>query len=510
MQTGKAIAPSCRLDPWIGFLIWIVLVAGLQFLPAPVAAASGFPGSAGVPKPPVDQASFEAYLSAIGRPVVSRYHGYRASFSTWQRDQLLVYGTPATVPNNRYDSRYREYAYLGYSFDETMVSNSLFPDDSASGETYSSPWVWQELPLGLAAELSWARLTPRQKQLVSQAALKYRQRTYGGMTFQGLGLSGLTSQVLTLPAWHLGFALYTQHYLPGTSSVRYATLTGEGGGDVSVQCEIDVLTGLDANDTLVFQPGEDTVELEYQLRGWISGTSGLAHLSDVAYCGVGNGQGAVQGSGSGPWTIQLSRTIHRGELDEALSKPLTLHGQAWAVSWMGDIRMVEVQRTIQLSAQPSQDLTVDFSVEGSLDYFANRTGSHDYLAIRDRNRYLGLEVLTFDARFSRPPEEASLSFLGESYELDADGVRQSFQVTVPLPVDQSTLDWQHRRLHPAHWAQLKATAKREAKPDSQPEDGGPGDVETDNGEEEDLVLEASIHGIEITGDIHDLSRVLSG
>lgn len=510
MRIGKAIAPSCQLDPWIGLLVWVALVAGLLFVTGPTVAAVSFPGSDGIPQPPVDQASFESYLSAIGRPVVSRYHGYRANYSTWQQDRQLVYGTPAIVPNNRYDSRYREYAYLGYSFDETLVSNSQFPDDSASGETYTSPWVWQELPLGLAAEMSWARLTARQQQLVKQAPLKYRQRSYGGMTFQGLGLSSLTSHVLTIPAWHLGFALYTQHYLPGTSSVRYATLTGEGSGDVALQCEINVLTKIDGNDTLVFPPGEESVEIEYEVIGWIAGTSGLAQLSDIAYRGAGNSQGAVQGSGTGPWAIQLRQTIHRSELDGALQKPLTLQGQAWAVSWMGDIRMVEVQRTLQISASPPQDLTVDFSVQGSLDYFAGRTESRDYLMTRDQRRYLGLEVLTFDARFSLPPKKATLSFLGENHELDADGVRKSFQLRVPLPVDQTTLDWQHRRIHPAHRVQLRAIAEPGEKPGSPSEDGEPGDSEPDASSEEDLVLEASIHGIEITGDIHDISRVLSG
>jgi hypothetical protein len=140
---------------------------------SPVLAAT-FPGATSIPTPPSDQASFEDWLTATGRPLTSRYNAYRASYSTYQRYRMLVYGTQQQVPGNRYDAAANQYAYLGFSYDEVLVSNSYFRDDSSNGQTVTSPWDWVELDLGTPALLSWSRLTARQKVLIKAATLTYR------------------------------------------------------------------------------------------------------------------------------------------------------------------------------------------------------------------------------------------------------------------------------------------------------------------------------------------------
>lgn len=490
MQVGKPIAPLNRLDPLSGLLVLAVSV--MLFIlaaPQPVAALA-FPGSAGIPKPPVSQSTFESYLQATGRPSISRYKAYAANYQTFSSKQLLVYGTPEQVPDNRYDSRYGEYAYLGFSYDETPVTNSDFPDDSATGATYTSPWDWTELDLGLEAEISWARLSERQKSLVSLSPLFYRQKTYGGMDFAGLGLSPGNSIVLAPPAWHLGFALFTRHHLPGTTALRYATFTGPGSGQVALYSRLEILSPLGPGDTLVIPAGASSVELRYRIRGWIGRFGDLATVADLANCGVGNSLGYQNGSGTGPWTKDFVQTVARSYLGTSGSKNLTVSGQAWAVSWMGDIFLSNASQTIEVVDGAAAPFAISLDTQGSLDYFARRRQAFDYNETRDHHRYLGLEKVTFVIDFSHPTESASLIFLGQTYVLNQNSASQAthFEVEVSLPVDRQTLSWQHQRLTKAHLAEVRAQAMV-------------------NGVSTYRVKKLS--DLEITGDVHDLNRVLS-
>lgn len=106
MRVGKPTAHLNRLDPLISLLVLAISVVVLVLaLPQPVAALD-FPGSTGIPKAPVSQSTYETYLQATGRPSTSRYNGYVANYQTYANKQLLVYGTPDQVSDNRYDTRY--------------------------------------------------------------------------------------------------------------------------------------------------------------------------------------------------------------------------------------------------------------------------------------------------------------------------------------------------------------------------------------------------------------------
>ena len=491
MRVGKPTAHLNRLDPLISLLVLAISIVVLVLaLPQPVAALD-FPGSTGIPKPPVSQLTYETYLQATGRPSTSRYNAYVANYQTYASKKLLVYGTPDQVPDNRYDTRYGEYAYLGFSYDETPVTNSDFPDDSPTGATYTSPWDWEEQDLGLAAEISWARLSESQRSLVSQSPLSYRRDTYGGMDFYGLGLTTGNSIILTPPAWHLGFAIYTRHNLPGTNQLRYATFTGPGSGQIALYSRLEILSPLGAGDTLVIPAGASSVDLRYRLSGWINQFGGLATLQDLANCGVGNTLDWKAGSGLGPWSIDLVQPVPRTYLGTSVTKNLTVSGQAWAVSWMGDIFLSTASQTIEVVDGAAAPLTIELDTSGSLDYFARRDTAFDYNESRDRHRYLGLEKVTFAIDFSHPTESASLIFLGKTYTLNQNSANPAthFEVEVTIPSDRQTLSWQHQRLSKSHLAEVRAQA-------------------TVNGVSTYRVKKLS--DIEVTGDIHDLSRVLAG
>ncbi|MDD2534842.1 MAG: hypothetical protein PHC86_09125, partial [Eubacteriales bacterium] len=416
MQIGKATVRSTGYELLLLICSLLIILTLIMAQSPPVLAAT-FPGSQGVPIPPENQATFESYLTAIGRPVVSRLHGYTANFATFMRYHLLVYGTPQLVPSNRFDSRYGEFMFLGYSYDETLVTNSDFPDTSSTGETYSTPWQWQELQLGAIAEISWARLNPRQQDMISNAAIYYRRRTYGGITFGGLGLNTGNSQVLAQPSWQLGFGLYTQHFLPGTEQIRYASLTGHGSGDISLAGDIRWDTDLADNGQLYFDHDEDAITLHYTLEGGVDKYLGLATSADLAFSGISTEDGEISGAGDGPWSIELDKTIDLGFLDGADARDLTIEGQVWAVSQMGDIRIEPFAKTLRINAYQDEAFTLDLELTGSLNYFRQRQ-SPDHLQIRDENRFLGLENLMLQLDFSAPPDEVTIDWLGETNELE--------------------------------------------------------------------------------------------
>jgi len=121
----------------------------------------------------------------------------------------------------------------------------------------------------------------------------------------------------------------------------------------------------------------------------------LATLADLANCGVGNSLDFKAGSGLGPWTIDLVQSVPRTYLGTSVTKNLTVSGQAWAVSWMGDIIISNASQTIEVVDGAAVPLTISLDTSGSLDYFAHRDTAFDYNESRDHHRYLGLEKVTF-------------------------------------------------------------------------------------------------------------------
>jgi len=451
---------------------------------APVMAAA-FPGQKGVPSPPFDQRTFEEWLRATGKPVVSRYHGYLASFETFQNYRLLVYGRPNQVSGNRYDSRSGQYASLGYSYDEIVVTNSLFPDDSSNGQTKSSPWQWKELNLGESARISWARLDARQKSFIKSAGLLYRNNSYGGMNFTNLGLTESNTIVLAPPTWHLGFALYTRHYRPGTTSdLRYATFNGSGAGDITVGCQIALSAPPDAEGYYTVARDADFIDIPYTVNGSIAALSGLAAASDVRYCGSGGPAGWIAGSGPGPWICPQTLRILRTDLASQPTRQFTLSGQAWVVSSMGDIRLAQAERTVSVRLAPAlPDLAVQVSVEGAISYFSGQLNSLGRLLPVQPHRFLALERMKITLDFNRDPLSASYTFNGQNVPITCERGISHYEVSLIIPDIPSTLSWENQRLRPP--LQLLIEAQ---------------DRQTPAGR-----LAVSVNDLEITGNVFDIT-----
>ena len=379
-------ATPARIQIWpIGLLIVLMLV----LLGVPVTAAV-FPGSAGIPSAPTSQATYEDWLKATGKPVTSRYNGYKASFATWQTYRLLVYGAPAQVPGNRYDAKSAQYASLGYSYDEIEVTNSLFPDDSPDGKTRSTPWQWVELDMGQSARISWGRLDTRQKEFIKNSGLTYRNNSYGGMTFQSLKMTDKTTVVLAPPSWYLGFALYTNHYLPGSKTkLRYATFCGAGSGDVALSSRIDVINTAGADGKYIIDRGSDYIDISYNIVGSISSFNGLAASQDILYRGAGDSQAWVNGTGSGPWTAARTLRISRQDLAGLGERSFALSGQAWVVSSMGDIKISNVEKTITVRAESQiPAFSANVQISGGIRYFSGQTNSQGRQMPQNPHRFL--------------------------------------------------------------------------------------------------------------------------
>ncbi len=451
---------------------------------APAIRAAGGWSDIGIPRPPTDQASFLAYLVRIGQPVCSRIHGYPASYDTFHNYKLLVYGTPAQVPNNRYSATWQQYAYLGFSYDERSVTNSLFPDDAPGGVTQTNPISWAELSLGSAATASWQRLDEPRRNLLKSVQLFYRGQPFGLMTCGSLGIDESKAIVLAPPSWHLGSALYTEHYLQrsGYQERRYATFTCNGGGGAELDCVLEVLTPPDSDQAYAFEPGQDQLHIAYRVTGGIRTLTGLASDADIVLRGVGTDDGFRHGSGRGPFVYEGVRVLDRSILAGAESGVAEIRATAFVVSAMGDMVLQEQVHYLPLRAPKAPEpLTVEASITGSIGYFSGaRTLAGRTLAESGR-RFLGLETAWLNVRFSRPPGAWSYTFNGETTGVPAADGQCAFQVPVRMPLGQDTLDWSDGRLRPALGITISATDPKTAQ-----------------------IVGTLLAGIELTGDIYDL------
>jgi hypothetical protein len=367
-----------------------------------------FSAAAATPAAIVDTASFEAWLSATGRPITSRYHAYRASYDTFRRYGLLVYGTPGLVPGNRYSAATREYAMLGFSYDEFTFTNSFFPDDKPAGTTSSTPWAWtgswQEIPLGTDATVSWLRLTAREKEHVKASVLYYSGSSYGGMTFPALGLSEVNTIVLSPPSWLLGFAMHTKHYWKTATNLRYATFTGKGIGSVGLDCTLTE-TARPADGIYRIPSAADSVRIPVRATASISAYAGLARAGDVARLGAAVGGTSVEGNGATSRAADGWIEVRRTSLGGAASATVTATGTAWAVSVLGD--PVFDTASLALTVEDEGKTVSPFlsvGIVGDIGYFRGQTDLLGRRVALDPKRFLALETVTVTAVFSACPE----------------------------------------------------------------------------------------------------------
>jgi hypothetical protein len=441
--------------PLQGGLAALALLVVLAAWPSPVRALA-YPGTAGIPAAPTSQASFESWLQAVGRPVSSRYHGYRANYIVFRDYKMLVYGSAANVAGNRIDSRSGENSYLGYSYDELAVTNSLFPDDAPGGVTQSTPWQWKELSMGQSARISWARLSTREKQFIKAAGLTYRNNSYGGMTFAALGLSESTAVVLAPPSWHLGFALYTQHYRPGSSTdLRYATLNGQGAGSVTLSGSLEVQNQAAPDGAYVIGSTADHIDLVYQLSGWVASFQGLAASGDIYGGGVGNADGYASSSNAGPgtgsiaspWQKQLQLTVNRSDMGGQSARQFKLQGQVWAVSRMGDICLTGLERIVTIRVEsPEPPFTIMADIVGRIDYFSGQTNSQGKSMPNQPHRFLAMEKIRLVIDCSRDTSRISYDMAGQTGQIACVAGQKHYEADILLPCWPSTLSWSDKRM----------------------------------------------------------------
>lgn len=474
---------SCPLKLLQIFLMGIIVSAILIFHPAAVSAAA-FPGSDGAPVRPYDQATFENWLIATGLPVYSHFHAYRASFEIWRDYSLLVYGGPAKVPGNKYSASYQQYANLGFSYDEIRVTNSLYPDDAPGGVTQTTPWQWHERDQGQSGRISWDRLSASQKNLIKNSILTYRNNSYGNMTFSQLNLNEYNTLVLAPPSWYMGFALYTTHYLPGTTQIRYATFNGAGSGSVALASSITVNNSPAADGRYVIDSKSDYIDISYSLNGEITAFNGLATAADIQFCGAGNEQGWINGQGNGPWSQPFTFRVSRADLAAGEERSYLLTGQAWVVSRMGDIQLSQIEQSIIVRAEKQAPLfELQAAIQGGVKYFSGQTNSQGQFIPMNAHRFLGLERMKLILDFTSQPQSIQYTFGGQTGFIPCITGVLHYETSFVIPNLQSTLSWNGDRLKPSMNLQIQAT----------------------DGSSPTQIATAAISDIELTGNVYNIA-----
>lgn len=442
----------------------------------------------GIPQPPSDQLSYLNYLVMTGQPPYSRYHHYPASYATYRDYRLLAYGHPSQVPGNRYSSTDRQYACLGFSYDELKVTNTLFPDDAPGGASKSKPFSWVELNQGSKASTSWSRMNPAQTRFLKETPLTYRNNGFGLMTFGNLGLNETNTIVLAPPSWHLGSAIYTEHYLPGVSykEIRYATFYCSGGGGVELSCSIDILASPDPDGFFTFPDNSDELRIPYRLTGRIVAMSGLARASDIVIRGIGSSDGYANGTENGPFVFEGIRTVNRSDLSNSAAGSAEIHAKTFVVSAMGDIIIQEAVKSVPIrEKKPTVPMTVAADVRGSIGFFSGSRTLNGRVPAASGRRFLGLETIWLTVRFNKPVQYWQYTFLGAVHAVPAAAGQLEFTVPIKLPLDQSSLTWNDQRLREPYRIDITGFDR----------------------EEPARMVTAVIGQIELTGDIFDLLYV---
>jgi len=456
--------------------VWIMACANAQ--------ASDF-SIEGVPAPPTDQQSYLAYLTMTGQPVASRIHGYPASYDAYRDYRMLVYGHPSQVSGNRYSAETGQYAILGFSYDEFKVTNTLFPDDAPGGVSKSKPFSWVELDQGARAASSWSRLNEAQKRYLKQVPLTYRNNGFGLMNFDNLGLNESNTVVLAPPSWHLGSALYTEHYLPGVSykDLRYATFYCSGNGNVDLSCRIEIRTPPDKDGLYTFPAHAEKLTIAYRATGRIEAYHGLARSEDIIRRGVGTQDGSTAGSGDGPFVFDGTLTIDRSVLDGLEVGQTQIAARTYVISAMGDIISQDAHLSVPIRARkPIAPLNLSADLRGSIAFFSGSRQITGRTPASSPHRFLGLETVWLTVRFSKPVHQWEYRFLGDTFVFAGEPDRLEYQVPIRMPLTHSSLSWLDRRIRPPHRLEIAATDQ----------------------EDPDSTVQQVIDPIELTGDIFDL------
>lgn len=359
----------------------IMMVVFPVFMPEAVYSA--------MPAPVNSQSSFEVWLLATGRPVRSRYKGYKANYAVYRDYKLLSYGTPQSVPGNRYDSATRQYAVHGYSYDEFEVTNTYFPNDFS---TLSDPRKWNYLSLGQDAEVSWMRLTAREKEYIKIARIYYMGQEFGGMSFSSLRLGEGKCVVIAVPSWYLGFALYTNHY-NSKGQFRYATLHGYGIGGVGISASIKPENQSGA--AFHIPAGKEFTDITLRISSAASGYSGLAKASDMSGGGITFRNVQSEASGPGPWSTTRTVRYYRTSPDKSApsTRQITEKATVWVVSGMGDLITKAVSTTFTMIEDVVPVVNGTLQISGAISLFRNSMSLTGVLLPKNPKRFLCYEKL---------------------------------------------------------------------------------------------------------------------
>jgi len=442
----------------------------------------GYEARASMPEPVTGYESYIRWLQATGRPAYSRYNGYAANYEVYRDYQILSYGTPQMVPNNRYDEAGHQYAIHGFSYDEYTVTNTYFRDDTT---VPSDPRNWNNIDLGQDAAVSWMRLSSREKEHIKASQLFYSGRPFGMMTFSSLGMNESKCVVIAVPSWNLGFALHTKHY-NSRGELRYGTLNGNGIGGVTITGSIHA-PEIQADMVYSIPSNQDYSELTVNVNSSIQSYSGLARPSDIATGGIIINQVETESQGSGPWfaTQKIRLTRESADPEKDYSRLVTVNSTVWVVSASGDLVSKDLSYTFTLIEKAKVDIKGIMTIKGAISLFNGKQTIMGYRLPLNTKRFLCLEkiVLQIDFNCATVPNRVIFMPVG-TLPIEVDVVKTGkatgyARADYTMGIIPSTITWSNNRVRPSYYCSARAIY---------------GDYQT----------AFFLDGIEITGDIFDL------
>ena len=224
------------------------------------------------------------------------------------------------------------------------------------------------------------------------------------------------------------------------------------------------------------------------MSGRIQSYTGLASNRDIRFCGVGHADA---------WTLGrvkvlglLKRFCASIGISWMKTRPQPLF---WKVRHgRSAIRVTSVWlvlKTVNIRAEDQEaPLAVDVDIVGAIRYFNGRTNALGRLLPANPLRFLGLESLRVILRFNRPPGTISCSFGNVDRRLTGRVDKTKYEISFPVPLGMTTMDWEGRRLKPSAALRVCATELNQS----------------------DKRIEVVVPGIEITGTVYDIAHLQIG
>lgn len=328
--------------------------------------------------------AFFAYLLSQSIRITND-KGKVASFDTYKKYNLIVYGSPWGDPKGT------EYRYLGYTLTDQSYTNPIFPPDTWAGQPPES-WNYKTVPNAVP---SWNVIKDshqRQHMLTTQLIGSSIQ-TQPHFSVSSIG--GLNyAKIQSASTWKSQGSVYTEN-LGSNGKIYYATFSTKPMGNGST-----IVTGVvtTPQDTYRIGPYENNVTIPVTMtsNAVITGAAHISHIKEIKADIYG-----ASNKGSSVSSVAVTKNEVRSRTNFSVgTHTIKLEGQASIETIFNDKGSFTASKTVTLIVDPpgadpfvtttanaspnrkefeDKDIPVQIAVAGTLSNYTNTANIKEWI-----------------------------------------------------------------------------------------------------------------------------------